>query len=182
MSIEYLCKLADDFEVRNIANIVLENPDFAIWSGAGSPDKHHYGKGGLLKHTTEVIDLCLRNNSYFGNDKKVDDRKLFLAGLFHDVGKIHDYAPSDKDYKEWHSVDHKYKIYHISRSVLVWHDAIKDTVFSDIEDEVTHAILAHHGRREWGSPVECKTRLAWLLHLCDSISARMDDCDRIGKK
>ena len=34
-----------------------------------------------------------------------------------------------------------------------------------------------HGQREWGSPVMPKSRVAWLLHLSDGISARMADCE-----
>lgn len=29
------------------------------------------------------------------------------------------------------------------------------------------------------SPVAQKTRVAWLLHLCDGISARMDDAETL---
>jgi 23S rRNA maturation-related 3'-5' exoribonuclease YhaM len=52
-------------------------------------------------------------------------------------------------------------------------------LFKDIEDEVLHAILAHHGFQEFGSPVQPNSKVAWLLHLCDSISARMDDVDKM---
>jgi 23S rRNA maturation-related 3'-5' exoribonuclease YhaM len=45
-------------------------------------------------------------------------------------------------------------------------------------DEVTHAILSHHGQREWGSPVRPATKLAWILHTCDMMSARVNDCDK----
>jgi len=51
----------------------------------------------------------------------------------------------------------------------------------EMHDEVLHAILAHHNLREWGSPISPATRTAWLLHLCDSISARMDDGERIAE-
>jgi 23S rRNA maturation-related 3'-5' exoribonuclease YhaM len=46
-------------------------------------------------------------------------------------------------------------------------------------DSVLHAILAHHGRREAGSPVAPKSRIAWLVHLSDQISARMADADTL---
>lgn len=75
----------------------------------------------------------------------------------------------------WCAVDHKNKIHHITRSAIVWNSA-SERLQSCERDEVTHAILAHHGRREWGSPVIPQTRMAWLLHLCDGISARIDDC------
>ena len=44
-----------------------------------------------------------------------------------------------------------------------------------IEDEVLHCILSHHGQRAWGSPVAPKSIEAWILHLCDGLSARADD-------
>ena len=40
---------------------------------------------------------------------------------------------------------------------------------------------AHHGIRAWGSPVSPNTQLAWLLHLSDNLSARLNDCDRRTK-
>lgn len=40
------------------------------------------------------------------------------------------------------------------------------------EEHVTHCILSHHGRFEWGSPVEPRTHEAWLLHAADMLSSR----------
>jgi 3'-5' exoribonuclease len=79
---------------------------------------------------------------------------------------------------EWESTDHKYKIYHITRSNLIWNEMGKKyNLTQDYIDEVSHAILAHHGRLEWKSPVEPQTELAWLLHLSDNLSARMCDAN-----
>lgn len=165
--------MADAYEVRNIANHVLKLQSFKFWSGSSKSSNHHYGLNGLIRHTHEVINLCLNNNVYFDMNlnKGVDERKLFLAALFHDVGKIWDYAPVDKSYIEWKAVEHKDKVHHITRSALEWYNA-KDGF--DPEDEVLHSILAHHGMKEYGSPVLPSTKLAWLLHLCDSLSAQMD--------
>jgi 3'-5' exoribonuclease len=33
-------------------------------------------------------------------------------------------------------------------------------------------MLAHHGRKEWGSPVEPATNEAWILHAADMMSSR----------
>jgi 3'-5' exoribonuclease len=46
------------------------------------------------------------------------------------------------------------------------------------ENNVLHNILAHHGQRAWGSPVAPATKEAWILHLADNLSARLDDCDK----
>lgn len=159
-------------DIITISKFVLNEPRFALWSAASKPEQHHYGKGGLADHTLEVVELCLLNNEAY--DRPLNTDSLVLAAVFHDAGKMWDYAPVDMACTEWQSTPHKNQIHHISRSALIWSDAVTRTqLFHRIEDEVLHAILAHHGRKEWGSPVLPETRLAWLLHLCDHISAKM---------
>jgi 3'-5' exoribonuclease len=80
--------------------------------------------------------------------------------------------------EEWVGTNHKRLVHHISRSAIEWSKAVETTnSCRDIEESVLHAILAHHGRREYGSPVAPNSRLAWILHLSDQMSARMNDCD-----
>jgi 23S rRNA maturation-related 3'-5' exoribonuclease YhaM len=70
-------------------------------------------------------------------------------------------------------------IHHISRSGLVWCQAAQNAGWNQPDiDEVWHCILSHHGMKEWGSPVAPQTRMAWLLHLADGLSARLDDFDK----
>jgi 3'-5' exoribonuclease len=182
-----LIAIADKFKVRSLAGTVLDNPRFPVWAGASKPHQHHYGKGGLAQHVLEVCELCLQTNNYFDKIgqipgiayKAVDPCKLFLAALFHDAGKMWDYEPVDSEYKEWKGNDHRLLIHHISRSALLWHEASKNEDWKPVDqDEVLHCILSHHGQKEWGSPVQPRTRMAWMLHLCDGISARIDDCDK----
>ena len=171
-----------------VSNVVIDDERFPLWSGSSKEYQHHYGKGGLLKHTCEVIRLCILNNRQL--EAGIDERQLFLAALFHDCGKMWDYEPTweNRDdwrqerfinYHKWNSTNHKRQIHHISRSGIVWSKASENMGESqEWCDEVLHAILAHHGQREWGSPVGPNTKLAWMLHLCDCISARMDDATR----
>ena len=170
---------AASLDVSTIADVVLDNPKFPVWSGSSVEGAHHYGDGGLIQHTYEVISLGTENLNWLAwripSVKIPTQREMFLAALYHDVGKMWDYVNADG---EWTSADHKRKIHHISRSAIEWCKAVEKTnSCRTIEDSVLHAILAHHGRREYGSPVAPKTRLAWLLCLCDQISARMNDCD-----
>ena len=37
-----------------------------------------------------------------------------------------------------------------------------------------HLVIAHHGEREFGSPVEPKTPEAWALHLIDNLDAKLE--------
>lgn len=168
------------YKVHQLCHSILHDDRFEEWSGSSRPNQHHYGKHGLIIHTNEVIKLCFYNNTFFNCIDKKDEKLLFLAAFFHDVGKIWDYQPINKEKTEWESTQHKRKIHHISRSALTFQEACvinSGVLAQDEQDEVLHAILAHHGMREWGSPIAPKTKLAWLLHLCDGLSARLDDCE-----
>lgn len=187
-----LIKHAEVLDVYDIASVVISNPRFELWSGSSKPEQHHYGKGGLIKHTYEVVELCFANINTL--KLNIDPIEMYLSALFHDCGKMWDYEPahidtsdprSDEisyklDYGRWNGTRHKRMIHHISRSVLVLNDALKVNPhkYAKYADCVTHNILSHHGKREYGSPVMPNTKAAWLLHLCDSISARMDDVDK----
>lgn len=196
-------ELRDSWAYRDLASAVLfEFYRFPLWTGSSSPEVHHYGTGGLCRHTLEVAELCLQSANYYRNHD-VDKQLLFLAALYHDVGKMWDYEPDDEanakelrpypvagGWHHWRKAEHKYQIHHIPRSAIYWNEqcakinavneqAGVDRISQEAIDSVTHAILAHHGQKTWGSPVEPRTRMAWLLHCNDQLSARMDDCYRI---
>ena len=180
---------ADRFGVRKISNFLLNDLRFPLWSGSSKELQHHYGTGGLIIHVSEVVDMCLtmREKWY----PEVNGQVLFLSALMHDWGKLWDYEPvsyTGGPAKEitpatkWQGTAHKRHIHHISRSALEWAKAVAlSGECKDIEDEVSHAILSHHGQRQWGSPVAPNTHVAWLLHCCDVISARMNDCGKFDR-
>jgi 3'-5' exoribonuclease len=179
--VEEIRKIAKDLgdDALEISSEILNDPNFGLWTGS-LEHKHHYGKGGLAKHTLEVIKLAF--NAKETLFLQIDPKELFFACLFHDIGKLWDYQPLDfRYYKDWTGTEHKRVIHHITRSALIWNDTINfyPEYKRKYHEPVLHAILAHHGCREYGSPVSPKSRVAWLLHLCDSISARMDDCQHI---
>jgi 3'-5' exoribonuclease len=156
------------------------DPDFSTNSGCHVSRGHHYGTGGLLQHTWEVISLCMSTATFYAENgsahgKIISDKILFCAALFHDVGKIWDYAKDSNA-----ALPHKRKIHHISRSAIEWNIFCREHNLNNyLTEEVTHCILSHHGQRQFGSPVAPLTREAWILHLSDSMSARVEDCDRL---
>ena len=172
-------------DVYAVCKGILDDERFSIWSGSSKSFQHHYGKGGLIKHTSEVIDLCFRVKSFYDHTYEIDSKELFLSAFFHDVGKMYDYIPimsgsdTKEDYKNWASDEHKRLIHHISRSGIMWSEnARKDEgIYKDYHEKVLHAILAHHTCRAAGSPVAPKSRVAWMVTLCDNLSARICDAD-----
>ena len=166
--------MAGRHDVNGVANIVLYEPRFATWAGSSVVGAHHCYDGGLAEHTYEVAKLCEINSAALPGHP-INQTEMFLAALFHDVGKMWDYERVDG---VWEPTTHKRLVHHVSRSGIEWVKAAeKFNIPQIVQDRVLHSILAHHGRREWGSPVAPKSRMAWLLHLCDQVSARMNDCD-----
>ncbi len=178
--VKALRELATEFGVQDIAALILDDFRFAHWSASSKHYQHHYGKGGLACHTYEVAALSLENRNLIeGFGRPVpSEREVYLAALWHDSGKVDDYTEVAPD--NWTGTPHKRTIHHISRSAILWSRAVdRFPAYRPIEESVLHAILAHHGQRAWGSPVAPKSRLAWLLHLCDCLSARMSDSDTL---
>jgi 3'-5' exoribonuclease len=174
-----LRSLSEEFNVFNITEHVLVDRYFLECSGSSNPKQHHYGKYGLIIHTTEVVDLCLLNNDFYNS--QVNRKLLFLAAFFHDVGKMWDYNKVEDvvidNQGPYLGNWHKKHIHHITRSAIHFHDIInvEGGLSTQEENIVMHSILSHHGKREWGSPVEPQTKMAWLLHLSDYISAKMGE-------
>jgi len=105
--VEKLRAMAFEMGIVKIANVVLEDQRFPVWSGSSKPHQHHYGKCGLAQHTWEVCNLCYKNNIFFNTcaegskNKAVGFHPLYLAALFHDAGKMWDYVPTNEAMTEW---------------------------------------------------------------------------------
>jgi 3'-5' exoribonuclease len=185
-----LAGLAQDLGVYNkLAARILGDIKFRNWTGSGYPEQHHYGDYGLIVHTNEVVETCFAMKDQYPQYDDISDEELYLAALFHDVGKTYDYSKAADG--SWSATPHKRHVNHINRSAIIWEktlDHYETFVTSDdggslehLRDPVLHAILSHHGRRAWGSPVAPKTRVAWILHLSDGISARLYDCHTLDR-
>jgi len=126
---------------------------------------HHTGKGGLMEHTHEVIDLSLKIAGVL--DTPVDHNHLIAAAFLHDFGKINDYKP-DPEFKR----DFVYVIPKGSEHSLfpvIFYPSITGKA---LPLEVSHAILSHMGG--WSvTSVFPYSILDAVLHSADLISSRM---------
>lgn len=143
---------------------VLVDPAFA--KAPGGKDHHHNYEGGLVDHTFEVAELSMSFAKGFQ-----EDQLALVASVFHDYGKIHDYAFGEEN--KIVSTPFQKEVGHL---VWSWEKfrviAVRSGMSSSSIEKISHAILAHHGRREWGSPAEPMTPLAWALHSADMLSSR----------
>lgn len=144
---------------------------FRQWPAAN--EVHHAFLGGLLEHTHCMCRIAKAVASDDVGARGIDMGVVFSAVILHDVGKI-----IELDFKPGTSP---------SRSVagtLLGHISIADELLCKICGELQmptragrvlnlrHCILSHHGKKEWGSPVEPATREAVLVHQLDMVQSR----------
>lgn len=147
--------------LRTLNSIVLNDPAFAC--APGGSEHHHNFKHGLVIHVSEVM-----SNVHSLTYGETSD-ELTTAVIWHDYMKIRDYSmDGDKIIKE----PYMKLIHHVAGSAMEFHARAKYCLPQDILENIEHLLLSHHGRREWGSPVEPRTAEALILHAADMMSAQ----------
>lgn len=135
---------------------------------------HHAYIGGLLEHTLGLLELALVVTPRYPQVSQ----DLVLAGLFlHDAGKTAELA-YDTNFEY---TDEGQLMGHIVQVVIwlhlrarEWETETKKTFPREILNALTHIILAHHGKYEFGSPKLPAMPEAVLVHYLDDMDAKMN--------
>jgi 3'-5' exoribonuclease len=134
----------------------------------GAKSLHHSYVGGLLEHTLAVVRI-LQTAAEIHPD--LDRDLMVTAGLLHDIGKLEELAGEvGAEYTD------------LGR--FVGHTVLTDRMVcaragqiegfpTHLRNLLTHALLSHHGEREWGAPVVPLTPEACALHYADNLDARV---------
>lgn len=134
---------------------------------------HHAYARGLAEHTLSMViaaRLLVGHYRYFYLDE-IDENLVVAGVLLHDLGKVVEYQ---RDGLAWGTG---------LVGELVGHIPLVDAMIVDAGMAVgaeaekvarlRHIVLAHHGRREYGSPVEPRTMEAQIVHQVDMIDSRL---------
>src|SRR6266542_2840275 len=150
---------------------------------AAARNYHHARRGGLVEHTAQMMRVAKEIAPLYPQ-LNVD---LLLAGiLFHDCGKLWENCLPETGFTM--SYDERGELMgHISIGLelvnSLWRklsaektEAWKHLVpaSEDVRLHLLHLIGAHHGEREFGSPVSPKTPEAMALHYIDNLDARLE--------
>ncbi len=126
---------------------------------------HHACLGGLLEHTLGVARLVLAASALYPEMNR--DLALTLA-LLHDLGKIDAYDPLSFELTEEGNLwGHLYITAALVERAL---DGLEG-FDAGLRRLVIHGLLAHHGKREHGSPVVPMTLEAIVTHHADMLDA-----------
>jgi 3'-5' exoribonuclease len=162
---------------RLVREILEENAEL-FQKMPAAQSLHHGFSGGLAEHIWSVTRVCIyliRHYAeyYDGLNPPLDRDVVVAAAILHDIGKLRelDYHPVEAKYTK-----HGTLIGHI----VLGRDMIRDKAreIGDFPEEtlllLEHAILAHHGRMEFGAPKEPSTLEALIVHYADEIDAKIN--------
>ncbi len=163
---DYLNRISNKV-LKDITNSIYAELKKKFYLHPAATSYHHNYSGGLAYHTSTMLKIAdgLLNIYHYINKDLV-----YSAIILHDIYKSIEIEADGKEY----SVDGSL-LGHISMSsanVLVTADKLG---YKDKEEVLMlqHIILSHHGKKEWGSPVEPKTPEALLVHYCDNIDSKL---------
>jgi 3'-5' exoribonuclease len=143
---------------------------------------HHAYNAGLLEHVWSLTKVCSFLADHYGNyyrqlDPPLNKDLILSAAIVHDIGKLIElsYDPFDASYTvAGQLIGH----------VVIGRDMVRDAAMKiDGFPEETlmlleHAILAHHGKMEWGAPILPKTLEAMIVSVADDLDAKMNAAAR----
>jgi 3'-5' exoribonuclease len=177
------CVLISDPRLRSLCLTFLQEWGDRFRRTAAARNYHHARRGGLVEHCAQMMRVALAVAPLYPQL----NTDLLIAGiLFHDSGKLWENHYSETGFVM--AYDERGELMgHISIGLelvnSIWRriasenaDAWKDLqpLSEDVRLHLLHLIGAHHGEKEFGSPVSPKTPEAMALHYIDNLDARLE--------
>lgn len=133
---------------------------------------HHNYVGGNIEHVVGVVRLCRSISEMYPG---INTDVLICGAILHDVGKLkeYQYAASIDKTPEGNFIGH----------IMIGDRWIREKIQdirtqgkefpTELEHHISHLILSHHGRYEWGSPRMPITVEANILHYADLMDSQV---------
>lgn len=164
--------------LRRLVEDILDRHAELFMKMPAASRMHHAYTGGLIEHVWSMTRIAYLLSDhyakYYDDLNPPFDRGLVIAAtILHDVGKIRElaYNPVEAKYTtEGQLIGH----------ILIGRDMVREAAarIEGFPPEtlmlLEHAILAHHGRLEFGSPVLPQTMEALLVSFIDDLDAKMN--------
>ncbi len=173
-----------DPRLRALSLLFLHDYGERLRRTAGARNYHHARRGGLVEHTAQMM----RAGNAIASVYPTLNRDLLLAGiLFHDSGKLWENSfPKESfimpfDFRAElvghvsmgiELMNRLWQKLKASEEFISWKPIVPDSDL--VRLHLLHLIAAHHGEKQFGSPVEPKTPEAMALHLIDNLDAKLE--------
>ncbi len=159
-SFDLLVGSIGDYELHATCEFLSEDRDYFVFPAALG--HHHAYKSGLIQHTLEMTRIALQIAETVPG---VNHDVLVTAALWHDWGKVIEYKEMPEAPGQY------YRFTEANKHIAISAEQFKKVYTGTDPDPVVHCILAHHGRKDWGSPEEPDSVEALILHQADMLSA-----------
>jgi 3'-5' exoribonuclease len=161
-----------DPDMRRLLEAFFKDDEFmdAFSSSPASIQLHSAAIGGLIHHTLNVAAMCERiAELHPGLERDI----LISGALLHDIGKV----PSFKVTSNINQTEEGNLLGHIVLGDQELMRRVSELQgFPDLlASKLRHILLSHHGKKEWGSPVEPMFPEALAVHEADDIDAKLDN-------
>lgn len=171
-------KFIDEPHLKELVKRILAGNSDLLSKMPAAQSMHHPYTGGLLEHVwsmTKIAESMIKHYSdyYEELDPPLNKGIVIAAIVLHDIGKLRElrYHPVEARYtKEGRLIGH----------ILMGRDLVRETArtIEGFPEEtlllLEHAILAHHGKHEFGAPVLPLTLEAILVSFIDDLDAKMN--------
>lgn len=164
-------KFENKYLKKLLESILIKDDDLAIQfkRAFGAEKAHHAFLGGLMEHTLEMISFIEPVAQAYPEI----NRELLIAGvILHDIGKMVELQIDMKvsRTRQGHLWGHIIQgIELVTRKI----ETIKDFP-QELQDQVVHLIVSHHGKLEFGSPIKPMTIEAVALNYIDMLSSKLN--------
>jgi 3'-5' exoribonuclease len=160
--------------LKNLLASFFNDPEFVkMYMHSPSAISHHHNYvGGNLEHTVGVVRLCKNITEMYPN---VNKDLLLCGALLHDIGKLKEYtyAAAIDISDEGNFIGHIVIGEQWIREKIQGLKASGKEFPKELENQVVHLILSHHGKYEWGSPKIPKLVEACILHQADLMDSQV---------
>jgi 3'-5' exoribonuclease len=159
-------------ELRELLTRIVARHEARLRIWPAARQIHHAYRSGLLEHILQIMNVAVFLAGQYGAS-----RDLVVAGaLLHDIGKLQELS---YDVAVDYSVEGNL-VGHIVLGVGMLRDEIREMPDfpRDLQLQLEHLILSHHGARELGSPVEPMTVAAFVLAAADDLDAKLHQVRR----
>jgi 3'-5' exoribonuclease len=164
--------------LKTLVENILDEHESLFSRMPAAQNFHHSYTSGLLEHVWSMTRVAGFLADHYGKyydqlDPPLNRGLVVAAVVLHDIGKLREL--------EYHPVEAKYtKEGCLIGHVLMGRDMVREAAQridgfpAELLLNLEHAILAHHGKREFGSPVVPQTIEALLVSYVDDLDAKMN--------
>lgn len=166
--VKELVNSIEDSDIRAVVQGVMNDNWEAYKLYPAAVTVHQNYESGLIFHSLSVCRIALAISDLYPG---TFHRDYLIAGtLLHDIGKVKELSgPVNTKYTRIGKLESHINI----GAMLINQKCVELNVPQEKTDLLTHIILSHHGKPEYGSSVVPKTADAFLVHLADDADAKI---------